>query len=152
VHQAASVQQYRAAAQRLGIVLVERPLYTLEEGRDVLAGIRKADIDGMLAPRDVDLNIPGFVLDAATRHGIPSMFDGAFYLNNGGLASYGPSLFASGRQAARLVDKLIKGAHPSDIPVEVDNYFELVINLKVADALGLTIPPEVLYQADRILR
>jgi putative tryptophan/tyrosine transport system substrate-binding protein len=152
VHQAASLIQYRAAAHRLGIELVERPLRTLEEARDALVGVRKADIDGMLAPRDVDLNIPGFVLDATTRHGIPSMFGTAFYLKDGGLASYGSSWFASGRQAARLVDKIINGVHPRDIPVEVDNYFEFVINLKVANALGLTIPPEMLYRADQILR
>jgi putative ABC transport system substrate-binding protein len=151
-HQAAILQQYRAAAQRLGIMLVERKLRTMEEARDALAGVRKADIDGMLAPPGVDLNIPGFVLDATTRQGIPSMFDSAFYLQDGGLASYGPSWFASGRQVARLVDKIIKGAHPGDIPVEVDYYFELTINLKVAKALGITIPPEVLYRADRIIR
>jgi putative tryptophan/tyrosine transport system substrate-binding protein len=151
-HHTASLMQYRAAAHRLGIVLVERPLHTLEEARDALAGVPKADIDGMLAPPDVDLNIPGFVLDATARHGIPSVFNGAFFLPDGGLASYGSSWFASGRQAARLVDKILKGAHPRDIPVEVDNYFEFVINLKVANALGLTIPPVVLYQADRIIR
>jgi putative ABC transport system substrate-binding protein len=151
-HQAASAGQYRAAADRLGLVLVERPLHTLEEARDALASVRKADIDGMLAPHDVDLNIPGLVLEATTRQGIPSMFGAAFYLPHGGLASYGPSLYAEGRQAARLVDKIIKGTNPGDIPVEVDNYFELVINLKVAKALGLTIPPLVLYQADQIIR
>jgi putative tryptophan/tyrosine transport system substrate-binding protein len=151
-HQAANAQEYRAAAHRLGLELVERPLRTMEEARDTLAGVRQADIDGMLAPPGVDLNIPGFVLDATTRQGIPSMFVAAFYLKDGGLASYGPSWFASGRQAARLVDKIIKGAHPSDIPVEVDNYFEFVINLKVAHALGLTISPEVMYQADHIIR
>ena len=151
-HQAANAREYRVAAHRLGLVLVEQPLHTLEEARDILAGVQKTDIDGMLAPRDVDLNIPGLVLDTATRQGIPSMFDAAFYVQHGGLASYGPSLFASGRQAARLVDKIIKGAHPGEIPVEVDNYFEFVINLKVAKALGLTIPPMVLYQADQLLR
>jgi putative tryptophan/tyrosine transport system substrate-binding protein len=151
-YQATILQQYRTAAHRLGLVLVERPLRTLEEARDTLAGIRKADIDGMLAPPDVDLNIPGFVLEATTRHGIPSMFDSAFYLKDGGLASYGPSWFASGRQLARLVDKIIKGERPGDIPVEVDYYFEFTINLQVATALGLTIPPEVLYRADQILR
>jgi putative ABC transport system substrate-binding protein len=151
-HQATILQQYRAAAHRLGIALVEQPLRTMEEARDALAGVRKADINGMLAPPGVDLNIPGFVLDATTRQGIPSMFDSAFYLQDGGLASYGPSWFASGRQVARLVDKIIKGAHPGDIPVEVDYYFELTINLKVAKALGITIPPEVLYRADRIIR
>jgi putative ABC transport system substrate-binding protein len=151
-YQATILHQYRAAAHRLGIELVERPLHTMEEARDTLAGVRKADTDGLLAPRDVDLNIPGFVLEATTRHGIPSMFDSAFYLKDGGLASYGPSFYASGRQAARLVDKIIKGVHPRDIPVEVDNYFEFVINLKVANTLGLTLPPEVLYRADQILR
>jgi putative ABC transport system substrate-binding protein len=151
-HQAANVMQYRAAAQHLGIVLVERQLRTLAEARDALAGVRKEEIDGMLAPHDVDLNIPGFVLEATTKQGIPSMFDGAFYLKDGGLASYGPSEFASGRQAARLVDKIIKGVNPGEIPVEVDNYFELTINLKAAKALGITIPPEILYRADRIIR
>ena len=151
-HQATILMQYRAAAQRLGIMLVEQKLHTMEEARDALAGVRKEDIDGMLAPHSVDLNIPGFVLDAATRHGIPSMFYTAFYLKDGGLVSYGPSAFASGRQVARLVDKIIKGAQPRNIPVEVDNYFEFVINLKVAHALGLTIPPEVLYRADRLIR
>ena len=151
-HQAANAQEYRAAAHRLGLVLVEQKLHTMAEARDALAGVRKADIDGILTPPGVDLNIPGFVLETTTRQGVPSMFVAAFYLKDGGLASYGPSWFASGRQAARLVDKLIKGVHPSDIPVEVDNYFEFVINLKVVHALGLTIPPEVLYQADRIIR
>jgi len=151
-HQAANVMQYRAAAQPLGLVLVERQLRTMVEARDALAGVRKEEIDGMLAPHDVDLNIPGFVLEATTQQGIPSMFDGAFYLQDGGLASYGPSEFASGRQAARLVDKIIKGMHPGEIPVEVDNYFEFTINLKVAKALGIIIPPVVLYRADRIIR
>ena len=150
--QAAYVKQYRTAAQRLGIVLVERKLRTMEEAREALARVRKQDIDGILAARDVDLNIPGFVLETTTRRGIPSMFDSAFYLKDGGFASYGPSLFSSGRQSARLVDKIIKGATPGEIPVEVDQYLEFAINLKVAKALGIPIPREVLYQADRIIR
>jgi putative ABC transport system substrate-binding protein len=151
-YQAAKALQYRAAAHRLDLVLVERPLHTMAEAREALAQIRKEDIDGMLAPRDVDLNIPGFVLETTTRQGIPSMFDTAFYLTYGGFASYGPSAFSLGRQAARLVDKIIKGTHPSEIPVEVDRSLELVINLKVAQALGIPIPPLVLYQADRLIR
>ena len=151
-YQAANFIQYRTAAHRLGLVLVDRPLHTIEEARDALTGIRKEDIDGMLAPRDVDLNIPGFVLEATTKQGIPSMFELAFYLKDGGLASYGPSGFASGRQVARLVDKIIKGINPGEIPVEVEHYFEFTINLKVAKALGITIPPVVLYRADQIIR
>jgi putative ABC transport system substrate-binding protein len=89
-YQVAVLMQYRAAAQRLGLVLVEWKLHTIEEARDALASVRRVDVDGMLGPRDTDLNIPGFVLDATARQGIPSMFDAAFYLKDGGLASYGP--------------------------------------------------------------
>jgi putative tryptophan/tyrosine transport system substrate-binding protein len=151
-HQVATVRQYRTVAHRLGIVLVERPLHTIEEARDALALVRKEEIDGILAPPNVDLNIPGFVLETTTRRRIPSMFDSSFFLKHGGLASYGRSYTASGRQAARLVDKIIKGAAPGEIPVEVDQDLEFVVNLKVAKTLGITIPPEVLYQADQILR
>jgi putative ABC transport system substrate-binding protein len=80
------------------------------------------------------------------------MFPQAFYVERGGLASYGPDLYESGRMAARLVDKILKGVKPGDIPVEVNNNIVFAINLKTAKALGLTIPPEVLFQADRIIR
>ena len=80
------------------------------------------------------------------------MFDIPFFVEQGGLASYGADSHETGRQAARLVDKILKGAKPAEIPVEVNPKVEFVINLKVAKALGLTIAPEVLYRADRIIR
>ena len=80
------------------------------------------------------------------------MFFGPFYVENGGLASYGPAFYESGRLAARLVDKIIKGANPREIPVEVNNNIEFVINLKVAKALGIQIDPEVLLQANRVIQ
>jgi putative ABC transport system substrate-binding protein len=98
------------------------------------------------------LNIPGFILEAATQRGIPTMFESAFSVERGALASYGPDYHETGRQAARLVDKILKGTKPAEIPVEVNTKIEFAINLKVAKALGLTIAPEVLYRADRIIR
>ena len=80
------------------------------------------------------------------------MFEAAFWVERGALASYGPDLYASGRMAARLVDKIMKGANPAELPVEVNPKLEFVINLKVAQTLGLTIAPEVLYRADRLVR
>ena len=74
------------------------------------------------------------------------------YVENGGLASYGSNYHESGRMAARLVDKIIKGVKPSEIPVEVNHKIEFVVNLKVANALGIKIAPEVLYRANRVLR
>jgi putative ABC transport system substrate-binding protein len=100
----------------------------------------------------VSLNIPGFVLEATTRRAIPAMFDAAFWVEQGALASYGPDYYDSGRQAARLVDKIFNGANPAELPVEVNSKIEFVINMKTAQALGLTIAPEVLYQADRLVR
>jgi putative ABC transport system substrate-binding protein len=80
------------------------------------------------------------------------MFFGSWYVEQGGLASYGPDFYESGRQAARLVDKIIKGTNPREIPAEVNNQIEFVVSLKVATALGIKIVPEALYRATRVIR
>ncbi len=143
---------YREAARRLGIELVEKAVRSEEEAQRTLAQVHKGEVDGILAPSSLSLNLYGLVLEAASQQGIPTMFETAFMVERGALASYGPNLHESGRQAARLVDKILKGADPAEIPVEVNNKIEFTLNLKVAKALGLTIAPEVLYQADRIIR
>jgi putative ABC transport system substrate-binding protein len=73
-------------------------------------------------------------------------------VERGALASYGPDLYASGRMAARLVDKIIKGTNPAEIPVEINRDIEFVINLKTARALGLTFAPEIIYRANRFVQ
>ena len=75
-----------------------------------------------------------------------------FWIEHGALASFGPSFYAAGHQAARLVDKILKGAPPAEIPVEANTTIEFTINLTTADALGLVIAPEVLYAADYLVR
>jgi len=105
-----------------------------------------------MVSRPLSWNIPGLVLEIAARQKIPAMFNTAFFTDRGGLASYSANFHESGRMAARLVDKIIKGEKPANIPVEVNHKLEFVINLKTAKALGITIDPIVLYQADRIVR
>jgi putative ABC transport system substrate-binding protein len=143
---------YREAARRLGIELVEKMVRTEEEAQATLAQVRKGEVDGILQPPVAPLNISGFILEASVQQAIPAMFEGAFWVERGALASYGPDYHETGQQAARLVDKILKGANPAEIPVEVNTRIEFAINLKVAQALGLTIAPEVLYRADRIVR
>jgi putative ABC transport system substrate-binding protein len=142
---------HRDAAHRLGLTLVERPVRTEEEARSVISAIRKSEVDGIFSPRQVSLNIPGVILDIAPRRAIPTMFHDSIFVDQAGLASYSANNYELGRQAARLVDKILKGARPSDVPVEQPTKFELVINLKAAKALGITIPQSILLRADRLI-
>jgi putative tryptophan/tyrosine transport system substrate-binding protein len=148
----ALAQVYRDAARHLGIELVEKPVRTEEEVQVMLAQVRENKVDGIVQPSSVSLNIPGFIVEATAERRMPTMFEDAFFVERGGLASYGPDDYAAGWQAARLVDKIFKGTPPAEIPVEVHSKLELVINLKVAKTLGLTIAPEMLYRADRLIR
>jgi putative tryptophan/tyrosine transport system substrate-binding protein len=148
----AEAKGYRQAAQRIGIVLVEKAVRTEEDAQSTIARLRNDDVQGIVAPRSLSLNIPGFILDATSQKVMPTMFPDIWYVENGGLVSYSPDFHQSGRKAARLVDKILKGANPGEIPVEVNTKIELVINVKVAKALRLEIPPEVLFRADRLIR
>ena len=142
---------HRDAARRLGLRLVERAVRTQEEAQAAIAGAQKAEVDGILSSRLHSLNIPGFILEVGAKGTIPTMFHSAFYVERGGLASYAADQAGLGRQAARLVDKILKGAKLADLPVEQPTKFELVINLKTAKALGLTIPQSVLQRADQVI-
>jgi len=146
------LQIYRQAAEHLGIEVVEMALRTQAEAQEMLTRSPDTKIQGILTPHSVSLNIPGFVLQATSEQAVATIFSLGFFVERGGLASYGPNDYESGRLAARLVNKILKGTKPSEIPVEVNNTIEFVINLNVANQLGLTIPPEVLYQADRNIR
>lgn len=148
----AEAKVYRDEARRLGIVLVEEMARSEDGARTILSQISKSDIHGILTPRSLSLNIPGFILEATAQRAIPAMFPDPWYVENGGLASYGPEFYESGRMAARLVDKIVKGANPADIPVETNPNIEFVLNLNVAKALGIKIPPEVVYRANRVVR
>jgi putative ABC transport system substrate-binding protein len=143
---------YRDAARQLQIVLVEKAVRTEDEAKAVLTKLKKGDTHGILSPRPMTSNIPGYVRDAGSHSSMPTMFASTFFAENGGLASYTPHTYESGRMAARLVDKILKGESPAVIPVEVNQKIELVINLKVAKASGIKIAPEVLSRANRVVR
>jgi putative ABC transport system substrate-binding protein len=93
----------------------------------------------------------GKIATFAQRNRLPSMYPTREYVEAGGLMSYGPSLPDLFRRAATYVDKILKGAKPADLPIEQPTKFELVINLKTAKALGLTIPPSLLQRADQVI-
>jgi putative ABC transport system substrate-binding protein len=91
------------------------------------------------------------LVDLAAKHRLPAVYTSRDIVDAGGLMAYGPDLADLFRRAATYVDKILKGAKPADLPVEQPTKFELVINLKTARTLGLTIPPSVLSRADQII-
>jgi putative ABC transport system substrate-binding protein len=149
-HAAVAARVYRDGARQLGVTLVEKPVRSETEARTTLTKLRKAEVDGIVTPSSLSLNIGGVVLDATSQR-FPTMFNGAFMVERGGLISYGPDWYESGRQAARLVDKIMKGEDPGRIPVEANPKVELAINVRTAKALKLVIPPSLLQRANRLI-
>ena len=92
------------------------------------------------------------IIDFAARHKLPAIYSSIGFVNDGGLMVYGPDQQYMWRRAAVYVDKILKGTKPADLPVEQPKKFELVVNLKAAKQIGLTIPPNVLARADRVIR
>ena len=148
----AQAKTFRDSARRLKITLIEKTVLNQKEAQATFNDLKKNDVHGIVVPRSLSFNIPGLAVEATSQKRIPTMFFGPWYVDQGGLASYGPDFYQSGRQAARLVDKILKGTSPREIPVEVNNHIEFVVNLKAATALGIKIAPEALYRATRVIR
>lgn len=91
------------------------------------------------------------IVDSANRSKIPAIYVVAQLADAGGLMSYGPNIPDNFRRAAGFVDKILKGANPGDLPTQQPTRFEMVVNMKTAKVLGLTIPPSILLRADRVI-
>jgi putative ABC transport system substrate-binding protein len=92
------------------------------------------------------------IVDLAAKNRLPGIYSSTDFVEDGGLMSYGADILDNWRRAATYVDKILKGAKPADLPVEQPTKFELVVNLKTAKQIGLTIPPSVLYRADKVIK
>jgi putative ABC transport system substrate-binding protein len=142
----------RGAARHLGLTLLERPITAPLEIEPALAELSQGGRDGILIVQaGVNLNIPGRSLEVATSNKLPTMYPDVFWTQFGALASYGPGQHLQGRQAARLAHKILTGTAPAEIPVELPDRIEFVINLKAAKRLGLEVPRPVLFRADRVI-
>jgi len=148
----AQEKTFRESARRLKITLIEKPILHPDEAKAIFYDLKRTEVHGIMVPRSLSFNIPGLAVEITAQKRIPTMFFGPWYVDQGGIASYGPDFYKSGRQASRLVDKILKGTDPREIPVEVNNDIEFVVNLKVATALGIKITPEALYRATRVIR
>jgi putative tryptophan/tyrosine transport system substrate-binding protein len=92
------------------------------------------------------------IVKLAVKNRFPAIYNRSDYVVDGGLVTYGASLLHLDRRAASYLDKILKGVKPADLPVEQPQKFELVINLKAAKQIGVTIPPQVLARADKVIK
>jgi putative tryptophan/tyrosine transport system substrate-binding protein len=151
-----SVPQWKEtelAAKELGLRLYSMEASTVDEYEGVFKEAVKARSGAVavtLNPVSNSNQKP--IADLAIKNRLPTICARGDYVDNGCMISYGPSYVAEGRDAARYVDRILKGTKPADLPVEQPMKFELVINLKTATQIGLTITPSVLYRADRIIK
>jgi putative ABC transport system substrate-binding protein len=141
------------AAKTFGLSLLYVPVRGPDDFETVLTGVRRAGAAGIIAPLDpVTLRASGALVQLALKHRLPGMYAAREYVDVGGLMSYGANTVDLRRRAAVFVDKILKGTKPADLPVEQPTTFELVVNLKTAKALGLTIPPSLLGRADELIQ
>ena len=147
-----TVPQVEKAARDLGIDVVTRPAKNREEIGRALGAMIAARVGAVnvLASPVLDGHRK-FIIDRVRQARLPAIYQWPESARDGGLASYGPGQALAYQQLTRFVDKILKGAKPADLPVEQPTTFELVINLKTAQALGLTIPPSVLGRADQLI-
>ena len=143
----------REVARPLGITLQDRGVKDPNELDMVFAVMTKDRPDGFLALMDPVLNSnQKRILDFLAQNRLPAIFENKDWVEAGGLISYGANYSDANRHAAMLMDKILKGAKPADLPVEQPTKFELVINLKTAKQIGVTIPQSVLIKADRVIQ
>jgi len=148
-----SLKETRAAAQVLGIKLQLLGVRVSEEFPAAFAAILRERPGALLVLADrIFLHNRVGIVEFEAKHRLPGVYAYRELVEAGGLMSFGPSYAGMHRRAAYYVDKILKGAKPADLPVEQPTKFELVINLKAAKALGLTIPQSVLIRADEVIR
>jgi len=147
------VKEAETSAQALGVTLQRVGVQDPNDFERAFSTMSSQAADALLVTLDTFTALhQKRILEFAAKYRLPAMYERIDFVEAGGLMTYGPSLSEIFRRAAVFVDKILKGAKPADLPVEQPTKFEFVINLKTAKQIGLTIPPNVLVRADRVIR
>jgi putative tryptophan/tyrosine transport system substrate-binding protein len=140
-------------AQGLGMTIKLVEARSQNDFKHAFSEMKQARVNGLVvSPGIIYIQNRKLIVDLAAQQRLPAIYGRSDFVDAGGLASYGTSFADLYRRAAVYVDKILKGAKPADLPVEQPKKFEFIINLKAAKQIGLTIPPNVLARADRVIR
>jgi len=144
--------QLRQPAQQLGIAILPQAAGVEADIPKAFAAMRREGAKALVVQSNaLSFEHRKLIAGLAAEQHLPAIYDTKFAAEAGGLISYGPDYVEMYRRSAELVDKILKGANPAEIPFEQPSKYELVINLKTAKALGLTIPPTMLFRADQVI-
>ena len=144
--------EFEAAAQSLKVTPIASPVHSVAELEAVLTALGRKPAGGFVAMADFFLFIHRVtMISLAAQNNVPAVYPWREVVTAGGLLSYGPDLEDIVRRAAPYVDRILRGANPAELPVQVPTKFEMAVNLKTAKALGLTIPFTLLARADEVI-
>ena len=144
--------EVQAAARALEITLQSLEVRNPKELDGAFEAVTREKLGALMAPNTIVLAHGKQIVEFAAKHRLPLIYDTREFIDDGGLMSYGPSFPDLWRRAAIYVDKILKGTKPADLPVEQPMKFDLLISLKTAKQVGLTIPPNVLARADKVIK
>jgi len=141
-----------AAARSLKVVLIPAPVHSDVEIETAIIALGREPGGGLVVVPDYfNITHRTSVISAAARNNVPAVYTLSSYAEGGGLLSYGPDPGDPFRRAPTYVDRILRGAKPGDLPVQFPTKFEMIVNLKTAKALGLTVPQSILLRADDVI-
>jgi putative ABC transport system substrate-binding protein len=143
----------RTAADRLGLAVQYLPVSSARDFELAFPALLRGNAEAIVAfPDALVMSQAKVIAEFARRHRVPAVSGWSEFADAGNLLTYGPNLRTTWKQAAGVVDRILRGARPAELPIEQPSSFELVINLRAAETLGLAIPTAVAMRADRVVR
>lgn len=143
----------RAAAAKLNLEVADHSIKSPEELKTALYSLKKEEGDAIFEFNDDLIESQAeLIFDAARQKALPTIFEGADWAVKGSMLSYGANYYQMGRQAAKLANRIFRGEKPRNLPVERASKYDLMVNLRMVNAIGLTIAPETLKKADKVIR
>ena len=144
---------FEAAARSLKVAPITAPVHDDVEIETAIAALGREPGGGLVVmPDPITSTRRASIISAAARNNVPAVYGISYLAREGGLLSYGVDTVDLFRRAATYVDRILRGAKPSDLPVQLPTKFEMAVNLKTAKALGLTVPQSILLRADEIIQ